>query len=179
MYEDSRVVLGFHGTRLDRADTIVSTGKFIPSTNDYDWLGHGIYFWEYAPFRAWQWAREKYGREGVVVEARIRLGFCLDLTDIRFTDSLRIAYQGIHEAYILANKFLPVNKGKAHCLDCLVINYLTEYILPECDTVRAPFLEGKPIFDESNLLSQSHLQLVVRHESCIESGIRLLHEEDK
>jgi len=140
MHNDSRIVLGYHGTRLDRAATILSTGKFIPSANDYDWLGHGIYFWEHAPFRAWQWARERYGSEGAVVAAKIRLGFCLDLTDIPFTDALKAAYQGIREAYILANRILPENKGKAPRLDCLVINYLTEYILPECDTVRAPFL---------------------------------------
>jgi hypothetical protein len=179
MQKDSRVVLGYHGTRLSRAYTIVSTGKFTPSSNDYDWLGHGIYFWEHAPARAWQWARGKYGSEGVVVEAKVRLGFCLDLTDIGFTDALRVAYQGIREAYITTGKLLPANRGKARCLDCLVINYLAAYILPECDTVRAPFLEGDPIFSGSNLLSQSHLQLVVRHESCIEPGIRLLPKEDR
>jgi hypothetical protein len=179
MQKDSRVVLGYHGTRLDRAETIVSTGKFIPSAHDYDWLGHGIYFWENAPFRAWQWARGKFGSEGAVVEARIRLGFCLDLTDIPFTDALKAAYQGIREAYILENKILPVNKGKAPRLDCLVINYLTERILPECDTVRAPFLEGDPIFPGSNLLSQSHLQLVVRHDYCIEPDVRLMTEEER
>src|SRR5579863_6459375 len=102
MKKDSRLVFGYHGTRLGRADTIVSLGRFTPSANDYDWLGHGIYFWEHAPARAWQWAREKYGSEGAVIEAKIRLGFCLDLTDVGFTDALRAAYQGIREAYITA-----------------------------------------------------------------------------
>lgn len=178
MQKDPRTIVGYHGTRLDRARTIISTGRFIPSQNDYDWLGHGIYFWEYAPIRAWQWAREKYGIEGVVIKARVNLGYCLDLTDAYFTDALKIAHQGIREAYIEANKPLPVNKGKAHLLDCLVINYLTSFILPECDTVRAPFLEGEPIFHGSNLLDQSHLQLVVRNASCIAPGIRLMGRED-
>lgn len=179
MNRDSRVVLGYHGSSLNRAHTIASTGKFIPSANDYDWLGHGIYFWEHAPLRAWQWAREKYDSDAAVVEARIELGFCLDFTDVRFTDALRIAYRGIREAYILAGKTLPVNRGKARCLDCLVINYLTRYILTECDTVRAPFLEGDPVFDGSNLLTQSHVQLVVKNDSCIQPGIRVLDKEDR
>jgi hypothetical protein len=179
LYKDPRVVFAYHGTRLDRADTIVGTGKFIPSTNDYDWLGHGIYFWEHAPLRAWQWAKEKYGSEGRVIEAKIQLGFCLDLTDIRFTDALKAAHEGISEAYILASKSLPMNKGKARFLDCLVINYLTRYILSECDTVRAPFLEGDPIFKGSNLLTQSHLQLVVKNDACIQPGLNFLHEGDK
>ena len=140
MQDDARIVIGFHGTRVDRAQEIISSGKFVPSANDYDWLGHGIYFWEHAPLRAWQWARQKYQSEGAVVEVRIRLGCCLDLTDIRYTDALRAAYQGLREAYVTAGKPLPVNKGKARCLDCLVINYLTNFIFPEVDSVRAPFL---------------------------------------
>jgi hypothetical protein len=63
-------------------------------------------------------------------------------------------------------------------LDCLVVNYLTTFILPECDTVRAPFLEGEPVFEGSNLLTQSHLQLVVRHDTVIQPGLRLLDAED-
>ena len=114
-----------------------------------------------------------------MIEARIQLGFCLDLTDVRFTSALRAAYEGIREAFIQASKPLPLNRGKARFLDCLVINYLTKYILSECDTVRAPFLEGQPIFEGSNLLTQSHVQLVVKNESCIESRIRLLLKEEE
>ena len=179
MYKDPRVVLGYHGTSRKVGDTIMSTGKFIPSKNDFDWLGHGIYFWEHAPRRAWHWAKEKHGADGVVIEARINLGFCVDLCDVGFTDALKSAYEGLREASILSSTPLPVNKGKARRLDCLVINYLTTFILSECDTVRAPFLEGDPIFAGSEFLTQSHLQLVVRNESAIEPGFRLMNEEGK
>jgi len=90
MIRDHRVVVGFHGTSEERADTIVSSGQFIPSKNDYDWLGHGIYFWEYAPLRAWQWAKQKYRDRAAVVRASIELGACLDLTDLRYTSALQI-----------------------------------------------------------------------------------------
>jgi len=176
---NARVVVGFHGTRSDRAVEIVRTGNFVPSKNDYDWLGHGVYFWEYAPKRAWQWAREKFGIDAAVVEAQIELGFCLDLTDIGFTDNLRDAYQGLREAWARTGRQLPVNKRKARCLDCLVINYLCGVILPDCDTVRAPFLEGDPIYDGSALLTQSHLQLVVRNSTCIRKPLRALLKEEE
>jgi len=175
---DARKVVGYHGTRVDRAAVILSSGKFVPSTNDYDWLGHGTYFWEYAPLRAWQWAKTKYGNEAAVIEAEIELGYCLDLSDIRFTEALQTAYDGIREAYIRTGSILPVNRGKARCLDCLVINYLSKFLLPECETVRAPFLEGVPIYDGSALLTQSHMQLVVRKESSIQSGLRALPKEE-
>lgn len=177
MLSDARIVVGYHGTRIDRAVEIITTGQFLPSTNDYDWIGHGVYFWEFAPLRAWQWARNKFGADAAVVQAEIKLGYCLDLTDIRFTDSLRAAYEGLREAYARTGTPLPANRRKAPCLDCLVINYLCKVILPECETVRAPFLEGDPVYDGSALLTQSHVQLVVRSDSCIRSPLRVLDEE--
>ena len=47
-----RVVIGYHGCPSDVADRILSEGQFLPSTKAYDWLGEGVYFWEYAPYRA-------------------------------------------------------------------------------------------------------------------------------
>jgi len=42
------LVLGFHGCDRSIRDKVVSIegGQLIPSMNDYDWLGNGIYFWE-------------------------------------------------------------------------------------------------------------------------------------
>src|SRR5579863_9508112 len=57
--ESERLVVGYHGTSATHAEVIVREGLFQPSENDYDWLGHGIYFWEEAPCRAWRWARRK------------------------------------------------------------------------------------------------------------------------
>ena len=66
-----------------------------PSANDYDWLGHGIYFWEHAPARALQWS----GRYQTVLGAVIQLGRCLDLTDVRYTALLGETYQDLLELY--------------------------------------------------------------------------------
>lgn len=50
--------LGYHGCDRDVAETLLSEDpKFKHSTNDYDWLGSGIYFWENNPKRAMDWAR--------------------------------------------------------------------------------------------------------------------------
>jgi hypothetical protein len=174
---DARSVVGYHGTRIDRAEAAIASGEFLPSENDYDWLGHGVYFWEFAPGRAWQWAQAKYGNEAAVITAQIELGYCLDLSDVHYTQALQDAYDGLREAYIRTGATLPANKGKAHCLDCLVINYVTKYLLPECETVRAAFLEGDPIYSGSRLLSQSHIQLVVRDQARIRSGFKMIPKE--
>ena len=157
-----RTVTGYHGTSAQRAAAIVRNVAFDLSQNDYDWIGHGVYFWEHAPFRAWDWATHKYGRDAAVVEAEIRLGRCLDLTDIRYTRAMQLAFDGLREAYAAKTAVLPVNRGKARRLDCLVINYIAENVFPECETVRAPFLEGLPIFEGSAILSSSHIQVAVR-----------------
>ena len=127
--------------------------------------------------RAWQWARHMHHDAAAVLEATIELGACLDLADVRYTSALRLAYDNLRDAYITSGKVLPVNRNKARRLDCLVINYVTTYVFAECDTVRAPFLEGDPIYDGSMLLSQSHIQLVVRNASRIQPDFRLVGPE--
>ena len=44
-------VLGYHGCDQSIADRLLAGGAFRKSRNDYDWLGHGIYFWEANPLR--------------------------------------------------------------------------------------------------------------------------------
>lgn len=171
--ESDRLVVGYHGTSAKQAEVIVREGAFLPSKNDYDWLGHGIYFWEEAPCRAWRWANQKYGRDAAVVEATVRLGHCLDLTDIRYTEAIRRAFDGLREAYAAKKMSIPANRGKARLLDCLVINYVAVHVFPDCETVRAPFLEGPPIFDGSAIFSESHIQVVVRKPDGIIRDFRL------
>ena len=82
----SNLVIGFHG--CDRSvveKVIVGKTELIASTNDYDWLGSGIYFWENNEERAWQWAKELSKRSNssiktpAVIGAVIDLGYCFDL----------------------------------------------------------------------------------------------------
>jgi len=50
-------VLGFHGCDQSLVDAVVNGRDVLrPSRNDYDWLGHGIYFWENNPGRAYEYA---------------------------------------------------------------------------------------------------------------------------
>jgi len=60
MNQFSRIVLGFHGCVPQYGDALiggeVSIADWKFSENPYDWLGHGIYFWEFGPQRAKAWA---------------------------------------------------------------------------------------------------------------------------
>jgi len=93
LFDYHRTVIGYHGTRRATANDLVDGAPFTASANDDDWLGHGIYFWEYAPLQAWWWARRRYGEDdAAVVGAMIHLGSSLDLLDPANVGLLRAAH---------------------------------------------------------------------------------------
>ena len=96
-YHDyNRTIVAFHGTTEAVADHLVDGGPFTPSGNTDDWLGRGVYFWEYAPKQAWWWAKTfKKKSKPAVVGAMIRLGNCFDLLDPDNVQLLKRLYSGM------------------------------------------------------------------------------------
>src|SRR4051812_48364254 len=98
-------VLGFHGTDKETVQKIVSNPKehVEASLNDYDWLGHGSYFWENDPVRALRFSEERMkwknitDKEPAVVGAIIDLGHCLNLFDQPGLDELKAAHDDLVE----------------------------------------------------------------------------------
>ena len=83
-----RIVVGYHGCDAGVAERVLAgKARLNLSTNAFDWLGQGIYFWEHGPQRAYEWAIEQTRlgaarvRNPSVLAARIDLGVCLDLLD--------------------------------------------------------------------------------------------------
>lgn len=47
------LTLGFHGCeKSEQEKLLLNTGYIKKSTDSYDWLGHGMYFWDNNPERA-------------------------------------------------------------------------------------------------------------------------------
>jgi hypothetical protein len=170
-----RTIIAYHGCDEALANRVLQTGETLKvSENDYDWLGSGIYFWEFGPDRAMAWAEELHRRfpkrvtKPAVLGAVIQLGSCFDLLDTQHTSMLKRA----HENYLQAAlRPLPVNKGLMHRLDCAVINYSLPWIEQlwnfQFQTVRGVFQEGQPVFAGSDIREKSHIQIAVRDPSCI------------
>ena len=165
------IVRGYHGTSLEIAIMIESQG-FQASQNNYDWLGDGVYFFQDAPLRALEWARERYGREGAVVGAHIRIVNCMDLLDVAWNDVLSDG----HDSYLKLLRDLgqssPAQSDGAHPLDREVINY-TINVLNEGGAniacVRAAFREGRQVYPDSAFFDRSHVQIAVRDvNTCIQ-----------
>ncbi len=174
-----RTVIAYHGCDATIADRILAGDPFKKSQNDYDWLGEGIYFWEYGADRALRFAEDQATRGKVktpaIVGALVQLGSCFDLMDTKFTRELRTAHVMLKKAHDAAGGVLPVNGGntpdrKLRRLDCAVLNFYLDFVEHEgtpYDTVRCGFVEGDPAFDGSGILEQSHVQLAVRNPACI------------
>lgn len=183
-----RTVIGYHACRKSFAHSLVSGSLKVrdwkPSRNDYDWLGEGVYFWEHAPGRAWQWAIQRFKDDRAVVAAEIRLGRCLDLADTAYTDLLQKMHEGTMKYYRANGWTMPANAGKdqkLRRLDRLVIDRLNEAsdlpTGPYFQTVRCPFEEGDPVYPGGMIKTQSHIQIAVRDRNCIASRIYLVRPD--
>lgn len=116
----SAFVLGFHGCDKSVCEKIISGKDTLQnSTNEYDWLGHGLYFWENDPDRALKYAKllkEHPGRAKVpindpyVLGAIIDLGRCLNLIEYKSLDILKGAYEIFKMSQEKLGLPLPVQK---------------------------------------------------------------------
>lgn len=168
-----RTIIGYHGTDTTAAERILAGARFLPSEKTYDWLGRGVYFWEFGYDRAVQWAREHRPDAPAVVGAVIQLGDCYDLLDTRFTRDLAQGAGAFASTWAQTSRALPHNSGrdrKARHLDCAVINWWLDQLAAQgttYQTVRCGFSEGEPVFDGMAILRESHVQVAVRDPACI------------
>lgn len=182
-------ILGFHGCRKSVGEAILAGHEehLKPSEKAWDWLGHGIYFWEGNWARAREWAhdRQKEGKidQPFVLGAIIDLRHCLDLFDREAMRQVAIAHDTLQRAFHQTNRKMPQNVGKTpdkagRTLDCLVINTLLSLRQgsdqPMYDSVRGPFLEGDPVYEGAGFRSHSHIQICVRNTACIKGYFRPL-----
>jgi hypothetical protein len=170
------LVLGYHGCDLAIAGKIVS-GRLqqSPSTNEHDWLGSGLYFWEDSHARALRWARAQAGKNDgkvntpAVLGAIIDLGNCLNLIDTEHLDLVKAAHQAYLEFCRNSDLKPAQNQGKetgSRKLDRAVFETLHKLreaeANPPFDTVRAFFVEGEPLYENAGLRALDHVQICVR-----------------
>ena len=179
-------ILGFHGCDLSVANGVVSVQQqLLPSLNDYDWLGHGFYFWENDPVRAIDYAKmlQQYPARGkgkitkpAVLGAVIDLGHCLNLMETTALGLLKATYTTLCNSFNKADEELPANSPGVsgdndlllRRLDCAVIELLHEVnIQRSFDTVRGLFIEGEDLYPNAGFKTKNHIQVCVRNPNCI------------
>lgn len=166
----NRTIVGYHGTKAEIADRLVAGEAFEHSRNEDEWLGDGIYFWEYAPKQAWWWAKKlKRFEEPAVVGAMIRLGNCFDLLDPMNLRVLRAAYARLKEDLDRKGIPLPANRRQYRDLDCAVFNYFYNEAreagtaIDSARGVYVPTDGAQRIWRGSWIYDQAHIQICVRN----------------
>lgn len=187
------LVLGFHGCEREVGEAVLRGAEphLLRSTNEHDWLGDGIYFWENDPVRALEWAHECKDRpeltkgkinDPFVVGAVIELGFCLNLLARDCLQELEVAYTLLKAVHQAAGTEMPKNQGPQgvlRFLDRAVIGMLHASRkktpgYPEYDTVRSPFVEGSKLYPGAGFERKNHVQIAVRHSARIRGYFRPL-----
>lgn len=181
----SNLIIGFHGCDKSIAYKVLSGEEnLIASTNDYDWLGNGIYFWENNETRAFQYAQDLMKRKGTsvkepaIIGAVIDLGYCMDLTDSLYLDELKEAYNMLSESCKIMEIPLPENSDIGNStdklmrrLDCAVIQTAHQINKDaderEYDSVKGVFWEGAPLYSDAGFTEKNHIQICVRNPNCI------------
>jgi hypothetical protein len=173
------LLLGFHGCKRSVYDEVLKEFRSLsPSTNSYDWLGSGIYFWENSYARALDWANSRYRDAAAVIGVVADLGHCLNLTDFENSEIIEKGYLELKRKTARRNIAMPYNKNVGvnddwliRELDCAVVNQtasINEEIGKEpFDSVRGIFAEGKPIYPGAGFRGKTHVQICIRNSKCI------------
>lgn len=199
------LLIGFHGCDKSRQQALLANSDVIPiSDKPFDWLGHGMYFWENNYDRAFEWAKDKEAKgkitEASVIGAVLDLSYCCDLQETQYIKMLATYYRLMKLEHEALKKDLPINKNLAtdphndkvmRFLDCATIEFMHGKIREQVkkdmdrdgyskyklfDSVRGMFTEGGPAFDGAGFQAKSHTQICIRNPNCIK-GFFLKREE--
>ncbi len=181
----SNLILGFHGCEKSEQEKLIKSTSYLKkSDKSFDWLGHGMYFWENNPQRALLWAEQKKEagtlKEPSVIGAVIDLGRCFDLLDSGNIELLKNCFDLFQSDSEKLDKPIPQNvdhpKDSGHdrvlrYLDCAVIEYTHSFLKAKgeepFDSVRAAFIEGEPIYRGAGFNSKTHIQICIINPFCI------------
>lgn len=180
-YHQPFQITGFHSCDKDVGLRILNgDDELRPSENLWDWLGPGVYFWEQNPARALEYSVEV--SKGIqknsgsvktpfVLGAIIELGNCLNLIEPNSINIVKQAHSYLEKMVSEAGQKMPKNKGANRQLDCAVIQTVHETNkrdnLTPYDTIRSAFIEGEPIYPDSNFTERLHIEICVLNTSLI------------
>jgi hypothetical protein len=188
------LILAYHGCDRAVGEAVLSGETDLrASNNNYDWLGHGIYFWEHNPTRAIEWARqlqanprssERRIANPMALGAVIDPGVCLNLLDSKFLAQLPDAFEKLCTLHERLKSPLPQNRTTADStdlllrhLDCAVIETLHQFRAdcgePAFDSVRGVFVEGEPLYPGAAIQKFNHIQICIRNPACIRGYFRV------
>ncbi len=189
-----RTVVGYHGTQRSVAEKIVLRTESLQAYHrPHDWMGGGVYYWEYGPKEAWRFAEVRRRQRGwaepvAVVASMIRLGFCFDLLDPDNAKDLKSFHDDFLESQQALGLTPPANKRRWKYLDNAVFEYAYAAIEAEneksgtpvrVDTCRGVHVRSGRLWKESWVQHGANIQILVRNPECILGSWLVEPEEDR
>lgn len=150
----------YHGTSKEKAEKIITTGKFCISRDPALFLGDGVYFYEGSRKLAEGWARKKFSRENIgIIIAKIKLGCCLNLSIPEHRELIKDTHR-------------EIRRRQWKVTDAVVLNYFATIIEPQIDTIKCHFGElkreaSRKIFEGSNITDLGYVVICVRKTESI------------
>lgn len=151
--------------------------------NPWDWLGHGVYFWEHSPSRALEFAAIQSSRKGssikkpAILGAVLDLGNCLDLLDygsLFYLKQVHDEFRGHPDFENLLTESEAIQRSTDSLrrnLDCAILELAHRSRrrdnLPPFDSVRAVFFEGNTLYPNAGFREKNHIQICIRNPNCI------------
>ena len=151
----------YHGTKIELAKEIIHSKKFIRSTEEQEWLGDGVYFFQDDKRQAEDFCYKARKYENwSVIEVDISAEKLLDLID---TETFELFEEFAKQ---LKNKYKTCKDGQPRKLmNAVIINTL--YKLNAFDLVRAVFPIPKRECAPRTNISPMQIQICVRNMNCI------------
>jgi hypothetical protein len=160
----------------------------VPGENYWDWLGHGIYFFEAGKHHAHAYA-EKYcdGGPPCVVEAEINMNGCLDFFDLPAKAKYVEEYDAYYHVFGRENMKRLRQDDRRRPVDCAVFNFMYANLEQEgvpVPVVRCMFESGGPAWEDhdeadprrrlssSGVSALGHVQILVRDPAAIIGPLR-------
>lgn len=171
----------YHGTTEESAESILRTGRFYKSSKNIDWLGSGVYFFQYKAHAVW-WSRNEAkkgknaGQSPAILSAKLTYTEQQQL-DLDDPDDLKKLNGFVENALKLSTNLkniyvnLEANQVKKWCFACNLYKKRNEQIGIIMYTFPSKSYRGNGIY------SENQKQICVNDETII-SDISLVTLED-
>lgn len=190
---EGSLVVAYHGCDVTTRDLLVS-GKLrslTPSTNVYDWLGPGVYFFENDRERAQQFAvtaherpEKSYTKRPIATPSVVGAILCvsrwIDMTTQAGIVAWQRGYEQLEAIAAESGGQIPKNERAdvddetilLRQLDCAVFTALHALMKssgrPPIQAVRGAFYQGEPLLNTSSeFRTLSHVQIAVHDTACV------------
>jgi len=157
---------GYHGTSTDYATSIISSGRFRPSLGEEEWLGEGIYFFQYCGDAHWWCSGVKKLRRYTILTARISadVSRVIDLNDPEDWGNFITVRKNILGRYKKLSNGYP-----RKVFDSVVIKAMKN--CKPADVVVGSFNTNRAVAPADCNAHSGQIQICVSNHDCIE-GIR-------